>query len=97
MLLLLATLAQVAVTAPAPSSFAAEWKSWHEQRLARLTAPRGWLALSGIHWLTEGENRIEGLPGRFTLAQGKVTLNAAVTDGYQWEGKPDAFRQPSPF
>jgi len=30
---------------------------WHAKRVARLTAPNGWLSLAGLYWLHEGVNR----------------------------------------
>jgi hypothetical protein len=71
---------------PAAAAFAAEWKAWHEQRIARLAAPDGWTALVGLHWLEPGENRIPGLPGVFVLADGAVTLRASAADGWRLEG-----------
>ena len=52
------------------ADFATAWKAWHERREARLREPDGWLALSGLHWLKPGPNRIEGLPGTFTTPGG---------------------------
>ncbi|HET9836063.1 MAG TPA: DUF1684 domain-containing protein [Rhodanobacteraceae bacterium] len=31
---------------------------WRAQRIARLTAPDGWLSLTGLHWLEPGPNRL---------------------------------------
>lgn len=75
---------------PAPSdpAFAAEWKTWHDRREARLRAPDGWLALTGLHWVVPGENRIPGLPGVFRLEGDQVVLSAASADGYTLEGAP---------
>ncbi len=72
--------------APSPEAFEAEWKAWRDQRLAALQRPQGWLALTGLHWLKEGENRIPGLPGLFTLAGGVVTLAATPADGWTLAG-----------
>jgi uncharacterized protein len=66
----------------------AEWKAWHERREERLRAPDGWLALVGLHWLKDGENRVEGLPGVFTASGDGVTLRATPEDGYTLEGQP---------
>jgi uncharacterized protein (DUF1684 family) len=74
--------------APTPATFEAEWREWHGKRLASLQRPQGWLALTGLHWLKEGENRIAGLPGAFTVAGGKVTLAAAAADGWTLGGAP---------
>ena len=35
-----------------------ETDAWHAQRIARLTAPDGWLSLVGLEWLRPGVNRI---------------------------------------
>jgi uncharacterized protein (DUF1684 family) len=67
---------------------AAAWRAWRERREARLRDPEGWLALAGLHWLTEGENRLDGLPGTFVLRGGRVTLRAGPGDGYSLEGAP---------
>jgi uncharacterized protein len=88
-LLLAPALLAVAVPpAPSPAAFEAEWRDWHSRRLAGLQKAQGWLALSGLHWLKEGENRIAGLPGTFTLAGGQVTLTAAAGDGWTLGGVP---------
>jgi uncharacterized protein (DUF1684 family) len=79
--------------APSPEAFEAEWKGWRDQRLARLQRPQGWLALTGLHWLAEGENRIPGLPGLFTLGGGTVTLTAAPADGWTLAGAPVTSRR----
>jgi uncharacterized protein (DUF1684 family) len=33
-------------------------ESWRAQRIARLTAPDGWLSLAGLHWLEPGANTL---------------------------------------
>jgi uncharacterized protein (DUF1684 family) len=38
--------------------YAQEIERWHAQRIARLTAPSGWLSLAGLEWLKPGANRI---------------------------------------
>lgn len=60
----------------------AAWDEWRAARLARLRGERGWLAVTGLHWLDPGENRVPGLPGTFTLRDGRVELAAAPGDGY---------------
>jgi uncharacterized protein (DUF1684 family) len=93
-LLLVSTLLLAAVPpAPTPESFEAAWRAWRDQRLASLQRPQGWLALSGLHWLKEGENRIAGLPGRFEVAGGQVTLTAAAGDGWTLGGAPVTSRR----
>jgi uncharacterized protein (DUF1684 family) len=72
--------------AAAPEDPAASWREWRARREERLRAPEGWLALVGLHWLAEGDNRVPGLPGLFVLRGGEVTLEAAKGDGYQLDG-----------
>jgi len=73
---------------PAPASPEAQWQAWREKRLKNLQREDGWLALVGLHWLAEGENRIDGLPGTWTLQGGKVRLAAAAADGWTVNGAP---------
>lgn len=42
------------MSAEVASEYRAEIEAWRAQRLARLTAEDGWLALAGLHWLDEG-------------------------------------------
>ena len=45
--------------------------AWRERRLARLTAPDGWLAVTGLAWLHEGENTVGSDPSNdVVLPQG---------------------------
>jgi len=88
LLLATALLAAAVPPAPSPTAFEAEWRDWHAKRLAALQRPQGWLALTGLHWLKEGENRIAGLPGSFAVAGGQVTLAAAPDDGWTLGGAP---------
>lgn len=64
------------------------WNDWRERRAARLRAPDGWLALVGLHWLHEGENRVEGLPGVFEVRGAEVTLRARPEDGWRLGDEP---------
>ena len=40
------------------NAYQQEIERWHAQRIARLTAPDGWLSLVGLEWLKPGTNRI---------------------------------------
>jgi uncharacterized protein len=42
----------------AADGYTAEVEKWRSQRLARLTAPDGWLSLIGLYWLKPGDNSI---------------------------------------
>jgi len=73
---------------PGGAAFEAEWKAWRERRAEQLRHPTGWLALTGLHWLAAGGNRVEGLPGVFSLVGGLVSLAAAPEAGYLLDGAP---------
>ena len=44
--------------AQAPSAYNDEILAWRAERVARLTAPSGWLSLIGLEWLRDGANRV---------------------------------------
>jgi len=78
---------------PAPDPiYHAEIEKWRQQREARLKAEDGWLAVAGLFWLEEGENRFGSGPdnaivlpagaapaaaGTFELRHGKVGVRVA--------------------
>lgn len=45
--------------------FAAQWRSWHQQRLQELSTPYGFLAITALHWVTRDATTFEGLPGQW--------------------------------
>jgi hypothetical protein len=52
------TLGAVAVHAADTEPYVRQIEQWRADRVARLTAPDGWLSLIGLEWLHEGANRI---------------------------------------
>jgi uncharacterized protein (DUF1684 family) len=66
----------MAAALAAMSSYQAGIEKWRAEREARLKADGGWLTVSGLFWLKEGENRIEGAPGVFELHDGKPLFRA---------------------
>jgi uncharacterized protein (DUF1684 family) len=79
-----------------PDASPAAWEAWRAERLARLRADRGWLSVVGLHWLSPGENRVEGIPGIFTLRGDQVELSATRDDGYAIGGVPVELRTLAP-
>lgn len=84
-------------------TYAQEIERWRARRLARLTAPDGWLTLVGLHWLQEGDNPLGSDPsklvvlpsdealgraGTITLEKGVVTLQADPGAGLTNDGRP---------
>ena len=62
---------------PAPDPFVREWALWHEAHEARRADPHGFLAVTGLFWLTAEPSRFPGLPGEwFTGVTGPVVVLA---------------------
>ncbi|HEV2539313.1 MAG TPA: DUF1684 domain-containing protein [Frateuria sp.] len=101
---LLATLSGVATVSVArtPASYTHEIEQWRADRVARLTAPDGWLSLIGLEWLKEGANRVGSASdndivlkagpahlGTVTLAaDGGTQIALASGSGATVDGKP---------
>lgn len=58
--------------------FTSEWQAWHDDRLAALATPFGFLSVTGLHWLQQGENTWDGAPGRFDLDGDTVRFRIAA-------------------
>jgi len=70
------------------TSHAAEIDAWRARRVARLTAPDGWLSVVGLSWLEEGENSVGSAPGarvalpsRAPARVGTIRLESAPGQG----------------
>jgi uncharacterized protein (DUF1684 family) len=49
------------------AAYEAEVERWHAHRVARLTAPDGWLSLTGLYWLQQGENGVGSDPANLVV------------------------------
>ena len=69
-----------------------EVDAWAARRIARLTAPDGWLSLAGLFWLEEGDNRIGSAPDNDVVfpAKAPAHLGALVRHGRTVELRPAA-------
>ena len=80
-----------------------EIERWRERRAAEIKSEDGWLALIGLFWLKEGENKMGSDPsssivlpqgkapkvaGSVWLEQGGLRLNALPDSGITHAGKP---------
>lgn len=88
--------------APVEADYTALIENWRAQRAGRLTAPDGWLTLTGLHFLQPGENTVGSAPenqivlasgpakfGIATLsADGKVSFKATPESSAQVGGQP---------
>jgi uncharacterized protein (DUF1684 family) len=55
--------------APAPAAqqeFADRWAEWHREHELRRADPHGFLAVTGLYWLTDRPQRVAGVPGRWS-------------------------------
>ncbi|WP_322870077.1 DUF1684 domain-containing protein [Streptomyces goshikiensis] len=69
----------------------AAWRTWHEHRVATVSAPYGPLALTGTFWLADfPDGRIPAAPGNWRAAGDAMELSAAPSDGIALDGKPFA-------
>ena len=79
----------VACGAPSPNDYAAEIEAWRTEREARLKADDGWLTLTGLFFLNEGDNSFGSSPqndielragperaGIITLRDGRASVRA---------------------
>jgi uncharacterized protein len=48
-----------------PSTFEEDWNEWHRGRERYYGDPLGWVALTGLYWLTEDFETVADLPGRW--------------------------------
>jgi uncharacterized protein (DUF1684 family) len=90
------------------SAHAAEIETWRARRVARLTAPDGWLSVVGLFWLEDGDNAVGSaagarvaLPGRAPASVGVVRVEGARAvfrpapgAGVEVDGKPAAAETP---
>jgi uncharacterized protein (DUF1684 family) len=65
--------------AETPSPYVHEIEQWRAARVARLTAPDGWLSLIGLEWLHEGANRVGSAAGNdIVLKAGPAELGTVM-------------------
>ncbi|MFD9910415.1 DUF1684 domain-containing protein [Streptomyces sp. NPDC059063] len=75
--------------AEAREQAAHDWKQWHEQRTATVSAPYGPLSLTGTHWLADHpDGTLPGLPGHWAEDGDALVLTAAAADGLTLDGQP---------
>ena len=63
-----------------------QWQEFRRAREAELTQPRGWLTLTGFHWLPKTPTELGGLPGRWSTDGEEAFLDASPPDGLTVDG-----------
>lgn len=87
-----------------PEAYRAEIEEWRRNRVSRLKADNGWLAVAGLYWLKPGANRMGTGPdndiilpagsapsvvGTVTLGtDGRVSLDVLSNVAVAWNGQP---------
>ncbi len=77
---LLAVVLATACTRKAPAvdpAYRAEIEAWRTARVAALTAPDGWLTLTGLYWLKPRANRFGSDPGNEIVLPGAAIAGVA--------------------
>lgn len=99
----LAPIEPASAEAPVDPAYEGEVLAWQARRATSLTSETGWLTLTGLAWLDEGENSLgsaEGsdvplptgkapaLAGTMVLEDGVITMHARPDSGITIEGAP---------
>jgi uncharacterized protein len=61
-------------------AFTQEWELWHNAHEARRADPHGFLAITGLHWLTAEPQRFDDAPGAWRTGAGGVTVDLDQTE-----------------
>jgi uncharacterized protein (DUF1684 family) len=56
------------------ATFATDWQRWHVTHESVLADPHGFLAITGIHWLTDEGQRFPDAPGEWSTGADGVTV-----------------------
>src|SRR3954468_3867504 len=75
-----------------PEAYVREWREWHRRHEAVRADPHGFLAITGLHWLTAEPRRLPGAPGEWSTSSDRVVVTLAageelVVDGAVVRGR----------
>ena len=74
--------------APGPAGFAEQWEAWHAGHEARLADPHGFLAITGLHWLTGEPQRFPDAPGEWLTGPDGVLVTLGEGEELVVGGSP---------
>ena len=63
-------------------TFAQEWEVWHRQHETARADPHGFLAITGLHWLTGEPQRFPDAPGEWWTGPDGVTVRLAEGEAH---------------
>lgn len=67
--------------------FLGQWQAWRRAREQRLTAPDGFLAITGLHWLDGTPRRYAGAPGAWWLDADGVGVELGPDEALTIDGR----------
>jgi uncharacterized protein len=75
-------------------TFTQEWELWHSEHEARRADPHGFLAITGLHWLSAEPQRFADAPGSWRTGAEGVTVDLdpdeeLLVDGAEVSGRHD--------
>jgi len=70
------------------SAYRASLAKWRQERESALKADGGWLTVTGLFWLKDGDNRVAGVPGVFQFHGGKTVFRTDRGVAVTSAGKP---------
>jgi len=68
--------------------FETAWQEWRAQREARLRDPHGFLAITGLHWLSDEPQRFDDVPGAWHAGPGGVVVTLGPDEELAADGTP---------
>src|SRR4051794_37903169 len=75
------------MTAVETSTFTADWEAWHEQHETVRADPHGFLAITGLHWLTGEPQRFPDAPGEWSTGPDGVRVRLADGEELRVDGE----------
>jgi uncharacterized protein (DUF1684 family) len=76
------------MTAIDTDTFAQSWEAWHREHETVRAAPHGFLAITGLHWLTAEPQRFPGAPGEWWTGPDGVVVRLADGEELVIDGEP---------
>jgi uncharacterized protein (DUF1684 family) len=69
-------------------AFTADWAEWHRGQEARIGAAHGFLAITGLHWLTDEPQGFDDAPGAWTTGPAGPVVVLAEGEELTVDGSP---------
>ncbi|MGY1631372.1 DUF1684 domain-containing protein [Geodermatophilus sp. SYSU D01186] len=74
--------------APPSDTFARDWADWHRRHETLRADPHGFLAVTGLHWLTAEPQRVPGAPGAWSTGPRGVVVTLDEGEELAVDGVP---------